>query len=89
MKAPFHSGSALLYGVMRNEQICIQRELRQSVSVAIRIFTKNDALAGHFHAPIQRGKPSMNNAHCIHYHVEFRNTSTRLGPAATSCGSRV
>src|SRR6516165_154763 len=69
MEAPFHSGSALGYGIMGDEQICIQRELRQSVSLAVCISTKNNALAAHFHSPCQRGKPTMNNAHCIHRQV--------------------
>ena len=89
MEAPFDSGSALRYGVMSDEQICVQRELCQSVSFAVRISTENDSLAAHFHPPCQRGKPTMNHAYCVHAMSEFRNTRTGLEPATTSCGSSV
>lgn len=69
MEAPLHSGSTLRYSVMRDEQICIQRQPRQSVSFAVRISTKNDALAAHFHPPRKRGKLTMNHAHRIRGHV--------------------
>ncbi len=41
MKTPFDSGSTFLNGVMSDEQICIQRELCQAVSFAVRISTKS------------------------------------------------
>ena len=47
MQAPFHSGSALPHGVMGDEQICVERELCQSVSVAVCVSTKNDAFPMH------------------------------------------
>ena len=69
MKAPFYSSGALWHGVMSNEQIRVQRELCQSVALAVRISTKNDSLALDFHSPCERGKPTMNNAHRVHHHV--------------------
>src|ERR1700687_2229925 len=79
MEASFHSGSALRYGVMSDEQICVQRELRQSVSFAVRISTKDDPLAPQFHSPRQCGKPTMNHAHCVHDDVGVAKHEYRFG----------
>ena len=64
MEATFHSGSALEYGIMGDEQICIQRELRQSVSLARTV----ELLPGHIvtvnggvcHRTRPVGAPSVN-----------------------------
>ncbi len=79
MEAPFHSGSTLRYSVMSDEQICIQRELCQSVSFAVRISTENDPLPAHFHSPCQRGKRAMNHAHCVHDHAGVAKHENRYG----------
>src|SRR5579863_9466385 len=79
MKAPFHSGSALRYSVMSDEQIGVHRELRQSIPFAVRISAKNDPLAAHFHSPCQRGKPTMNDPHCVYDDVGISEHECRIG----------
>ena len=69
VEAPLHSRGALWYRVMSNEYVRMRCQLRQSLSLSVRIPAEDDALAANVHPLGQSRKGSMDDAHRVEGHV--------------------
>lgn len=72
VKTPFDTRGAFGDGVVRDEQVGIRGELRQTFAVAVGVSAEDDAFAANLDAPCQRGECTVDDTHGVDGEARIR-----------------